>query len=524
MSGAVNMTVDGRPVQARGGQNVLGACLEAGVHVPHYCYHPGLSVAGNCRMCMVEIEGQRTPTVTGCTTPVAEGMAVRTSTPKVRAAQEAVLEYLLANHPLDCPVCDQAGECDLQDFSFRHGRGQGRFHEEKVVKHIKDLGPRVKFWGTRCIVCTRCVRFCQEVSGTGELSVIERGDHSVIDTFPGIPLDNELAGNTVDICPVGALLSSDFLYRARVWFLRATPTVCATCSKGCDITVETLEGEVQRVRPRPNPDVNEWWMCDRGRHDLDYVASPDRLASALLEGGASATSDVVARVAESLRAHAGRVAVLVSAWQTVEAAWLAQRLAQALGGRTALVARPDVPGRVYPRFRIEDDANPNRAGVERVLGPAGGPGAGAVLADLTAGRLTAALVLGGMPRWEPPPALVAALERARFVAVVDILRGPLVDLADAVLAGAAFVEKDGVYLNSAGRAQRLRRALDPPGEALCEELLLQRLLAALGHWEAGEVSAGAVFGMAAAAVPALAGLDHQGLGELGRLAGVAPSQ
>jgi NADH-quinone oxidoreductase subunit G len=229
--------------------SIIQACHNNGVEVPHYCYHQDLSVAGNCRMCLVKASNAPRPVI-ACATPLAENMEIDTLSEDVVAARKSVLEFLLINHPLDCPECDQAGECRLQDYSYEYGRDHGRFHEEKNIRAKATLGPHVKYWGSRCIVCTRCVRFTDEISGTGELTVSQRGDRSEITVFPGQTLDNPLSLNTVDVCPVGALVSADFLYRSRVWFMHSTPSVCADCSLGCNTRVDVdKQNKIKRIIP-----------------------------------------------------------------------------------------------------------------------------------------------------------------------------------------------------------------------------------------------------------------------------------
>ena len=264
------LEIDGRQVTVEAGVTVIQAADQLGLEIPHYCYHPGLSIAGNCRMCLVEVE--RMPKLQiACNTRVLDGMVVRTATPRVSAARQAVLEFLLLNHPIDCPVCDQAGECKLQDYYMDYGRYHSRMplgrkvHKGKVI----DIGPHVMLDQERCILCTRCTRFLDEVTHTSELGVFERGDHCNIDLFPGQRLDNPYSANVVDVCPVGALTSREFRFQARVWYLERTESVCAACSRGCNVDVYERRGEILRYRPRYNPDVNKLWMCDAGR--LSYA-------------------------------------------------------------------------------------------------------------------------------------------------------------------------------------------------------------------------------------------------------------
>ena len=254
--------------------NCIQAAQRVGDEIPHYCWHPSLSVVASCRMCLVEI-GQKKPDGTiamqpklipGCQTPVTDGMVIVSDSEKVKAAQKATLEYLLLDHPLDCPTCDQAGECFLQDYSFKYGRGYSRLQEPKEQPPDKPhIGEQITLFTDRCIMCTRCVRFTREISGTAELTVISRGNHSEIDIFPGEPCDNKLAGNVVDLCPVGALCSKDFLYKQRVWWLKSEESVCPNCSTGCSVYVDESEDRVYRLRPRGNPLAQGDFMCDEGR-------------------------------------------------------------------------------------------------------------------------------------------------------------------------------------------------------------------------------------------------------------------
>src|SRR5262245_32360320 len=260
------LVIDDREVTVEDGLNIIQAAERLGIEIPHYCYHPGLSISGNCRMCLVEIE--KIPRLQiACNTKVAEGMVVKTTTPKVKTAQAAVLEFLLINHPIDCPICDQAGECKLQDYYMDYGAYLSRFPlEAKVEKRkVVDLGPQVVLDQERCILCARCTRFLDEVTKTGELGIFARGDSCYIDLFPGKKLDNPYSGNVVDVCPVGALTSKDFRFKARVWYLEKAESICTRCANGCNIDIYHRRGQMYRFRPRYNPDVNQYWMCDEGR-------------------------------------------------------------------------------------------------------------------------------------------------------------------------------------------------------------------------------------------------------------------
>ena len=304
------VTIDGRAVEVPAGTNLVEAALKVGVQIPHYCYHPRLSVVGQCRMCMVEIEGM--PKIqASCSTPVTrDGMVVKTASPQAAEAQRAVMEFLLINHPLDCPICDQAGECGLQDYSFKHGQAFSRFRfEEKRTYPEKEripLGPTVLLNQNRCIHCTRCVRFTQEISKTGEIGFFQRGAHAEIGTFPGKPLDNPLSTCVVDICPVGALTSTRFRFAERVWYLDKKPSICTGCDVGCNVTLEHRRGAIKRYKPRLNPEVNDYWMCDHGRATHERYREVPRLVAPMIrqDGEARAASwyEALDAVFSSIRA------------------------------------------------------------------------------------------------------------------------------------------------------------------------------------------------------------------------------
>ncbi|MGH7832986.1 MAG: 2Fe-2S iron-sulfur cluster-binding protein, partial [Candidatus Binatia bacterium] len=258
----VKITIDGREITTAKGKTVILAAAEAGIAIPHYCYHPKLSIAGNCRMCLVEIEKMPKLQI-ACNTQVSEGMAVITQSSKVLQARQAVMEFLLINHPLDCPICDQAGECWLQDYYMKHDLSPSRMLERKEHQPKREVfGPNVVFDGERCIKCTRCVRFLQEITRTEELTVLNRSDHATIALFPGEVLDNPLSANVNDICPVGALTDRDFRFKVRVWYLSSTPSICPGCSTGCNIKIETYQNRIARFKPRVNEEVNSHWLCD----------------------------------------------------------------------------------------------------------------------------------------------------------------------------------------------------------------------------------------------------------------------
>ena len=523
----VALLVDGRPVVVKKGTTVLQAAERIGIVVPHYCYHAALSIAGNCRMCLVEIEKMPKLQI-GCATTVAQGMVVKTTTPRVKSTREGIMEFLLINHPLDCPICDQAGECRLQQYSAQYGTGESRFVDEKI-HHDKrvPLGAQVVFDGERCIKCTRCVRFCDEVTKTHELALFDRGGHAIIGAFPDRPLDNPYSGNTVDICPVGALTWKPFRFHARVWFLKDVPSVCLSCARGCNVNLAVFENRIHRITPRRNDEVNGHWMCDAGRESHEPPAGRTRLRAPLLRGepgvaaagaGADAMSAALDRATGLLRAAGARhgasaVAVLASARLSVEDLYALKRLADAAGW-TRVVLAPHDEGQ-DDDLLIRRDRTPNARGA-RLLGFAepAAPAAAALFDDVAAGRVRALLTVGEDPIGDGRLVPAAARGLEALVAI-DAYRTPTVEAAHAALPATALGEADGVYVNCAGRAQRARQALRAAG--LAEPawrlfLLLGGRFGLAADWR----SAAVVFDEAAASTPAFAGLSHRALGDRGR--------
>ena len=328
----INLTIDDVPVSVPQGTLVIEAAKQAGVLVPHYCYHPGLAVAGVCRMCLVEVE--KAPKLQiACATTVAEGMVVRTQSEQAKQARMGVLELLLINHPLDCPICDQAGECELQDFVFQEGRPGTRYAEySKRFNPVEDFGPDVLYVPNRCILCTRCVRFMEDLAGEPVINVSERGDRAYIGIHPNARLDHPWAGNVVDLCPVGSLLSKDFLHKARAWELDKTASICTGCSQGCNVTLDTRENVVVRVRPRPNLQVNRYFICDHGRLNYRWMNRGDRIEAPLVRRHATDWDEALSRAATVLRGAGGKAVALVSPRTSTEALFLARRLLAQLDG------------------------------------------------------------------------------------------------------------------------------------------------------------------------------------------------
>lgn len=471
--------IDGQEVQCREGIPVLRAALEAGMDVPHYCYHPGLSIVASCRLCLMESKAPNPKTkemewstklLPSCQTPVKDGMEVRFNSPGVKGNQERVLEYYLLNHPLDCPVCDKAGECYLQDYTEEFGPGSSRMVEEKHKNPKKDIGSHTLLYQDRCVLCTRCVRFAQEVAGTGELTVVDRGNRAEIDVFPGVPLENKLQGNVVDLCPVGALLDKDFLFKQRVWELARTPSVCAGCSRGCTIEIDHKDHVVKRLRPRFNERVNEWWMCDEGRFGWKYVHDPARLRQPRVKRDGQWQSARWEELPVELRtrfAAGGGVAAVLSPMMSCEEAWLLARFIRAVAPQ-ALLATGYVPMEGADQsfakgFVIKAEKAPNARGVARVIEAAGGPRGSFddFVAAAGAGKVSAAYVVGGYPREWIGEATAKTLAKIATLVVHDIRPSRLDEFAAVQIPGATWVERSGTFMNCDGIVQPFERAVRP---------------------------------------------------------------
>ncbi|RMG43568.1 MAG: NADH-quinone oxidoreductase subunit G [Acidobacteria bacterium] len=479
-------TIDGRELEVPEGTTIMQAAHAAGIPIPHYCYHPGLSIAGNCRICLVEVEKFPKPAI-ACNTVVTDGMVVRTqaSSEKVKEWQESVMEFLLINHPLDCPICDQAGECKLQDYSFKLGRPTTRFVEEKEHgPKRRILGPHVVFDWERCIKCTRCIRFCREVTGTGELGMFLRGVKEEIGVFPGRPLENPYSGNVADVCPVGALTIKDTRFMPRVYFVSDVPSVCPGCARGCSVHLGVFRNQIVRITPRENQAINRWWICDEGRlwgRRLERAAA-NRLSG--VRGPAAEAADPWAEAvragAEILRGSAGRVAVVASPRAGLEETFLLARLASGpLGGAPVYLPR-------HERGEDDDlliraDKSPNRRGVELLLEALCG---GARPIDelrgaLGDGRFETVLALGpglvGPVDGEPEVLPEEALRRAPNRIVIDAHRSGFSEAATLLLPSAAFAEYDATYVNFAGRVQAAPKGLTPHADCRPPYMLLADL-------------------------------------------------
>ena len=512
---------------------MIQACQAAGVEVPHYCYHPSLPVAGNCRMCLVEfgtaaLGPDRKPVTNAdgsvainksprpaiaCATPVSPGMELYTDTPAVKAMRQGVLEFLLINHPLDCPICDQAGECKLQEYSVEYGQAATRFVEAKVHKpKTVDLGPRIMLDDERCILCTRCIRFTRDIVGDDALGVVNRGSYNTLAAYPGRPFDNNYTLNTVDLCPVGALTSKDFRFQMRVWFLKETKSICPGCATGCNILIGSRGERIYRYTPRENAAVNGPWMCDTGRLDYRWINRPDRLQEVRTpQGGGATWAAALGEIAAKLKdAPAGSVAIVASARLTNEELYLVRKLAQRLGAATDSIPHPGEGDRLL----VNVDKNPNTAGA-RLLGISAHP-AGTNLNDFAAGIRdglirTLIVLREDVTRFGLGADLLGRLET---LVASNILPNETTQRAHYVLPGCAPAEKRGSFTNAKGRVQRFLKAVEPPGAARPESEFLRELLEQVTG-RALPANPEGLFNLVGAEVPAFAGVTWASLGDAG---------
>ena len=505
LAAMVNLTIEGRPVAVPVGTSILEAAKLAGILIPHYCYHPGLPVAGVCRMCLVEVE-TAPKLAPGCATSVAEGQVVHVYSDKALEARKGVLEMLLINHPLDCPICDQSGECELQDYTFAEGRADSRYREAKRFNPVEDFGGDVVYVANRCILCTRCVRFMDDVQRAPVLNVSERGDRAYIGKAPDADLDQPWAANVVDLCPVGALLSKDFLNKARAWELDRSASVCPGCSQGCNITIETRDNMVMRLKPRGNDAVNQFFMCDEGRFNYKWINRPDRLEAPLAAGQPVDWEVAVAAAARAL--HGKRAYVVASPSLSNETLYLLKRLVAKTGGSGHFAVRQGVeaplPGVGDLSLRADRAANVIGAellGFMRDIDPLAALGAGDVL-------VIADDELAGVN--------AATVACADAVIVIGTAMPAAVTTAAAVLPIANFAEEEGTFTNLRGRVQRFLQARQAPGLARPSWSALADLLNALGE-KAEYFVASAVFDAMTTSEAPFTGLSYDGIALRGAL-------
>ncbi len=516
----VTITIDGQELQAGKDRTVIQAASEAGIDIPHYCYHPKLSIAGNCRMCLVEIE--KIPKLQiACNTLVRDGMVVKSQSPQVIEARRGVLEFLLINHPLDCPICDQAGECWLQNYYMEYSMEGSRFSERKEPERKRQpFGPHVVFDSERCIKCTRCVRFLDEITETHELTVMNRGDDSTIALFPGKTLDNPFSANVNDICPVGALTDRDFRFKVRIWYLKSTPSICPGCSTGCNINVETYQNRIARFKPRVNESVNNHWICDEGRYCFNDLTEGERLTSPWVrqEGGTLIPTDwetALHAVLGGMKAS-GSNAGLISGRSTNEEAFLFTKLMSGMTPQAALeVAYQERELTAVERKLKSPDRSPNFRGA-REMGAGSDLGLEGWVEKLLQGEFRSLYLIGEdlASQVRDGDRTQRALKGLAFLVVQDIRMTETAQLAHVVLPAIHFGEKDGTYTNRQGRIQRLRPALIAPTGALPDHEIFNRLLLAARIPSPGQ-SPKEIFGKIASEVPRYQGVDYDSLGESG---------
>jgi NADH-quinone oxidoreductase subunit G len=482
----VNLTIDGKPVSVPAGTNVIEAAKTIGVEIPHYCYHKNLSIAGNCRMCQIEIKGMRKLEI-GCNAVVKEGMEVATqhTSKTVSDAQAATLEFILINHPLDCTVCDQAGHCKLQDYHFEYNAKQSRFLEEKEHKvKAEPLGPTVMLDGERCILCTRCVRFCDEVTETSELGVLNRGDRSVIAINQGRELNNPLSGTVVDLCPVGALTHREWRFNSRIWFTKQTDSVCPGCSTGCNTKIAVRDREVVQVKARDNQAVNKEWMCDEGRYGMGRFLPKGRQLSASIAGTQSSLDNAIKEAAATLKNQ--RVVVFVAPDMTLEEYTILKGLlGKYLKGATTVLAHRERKLTKTEAILISPDYSPNFRGAEftgLVSGDFEASYADA-LDKFRAGGFQHALFIGdrSVMAQDLNPQFLSALAAAPgTVAIVTDADSALAATCKVVLPGRSILEKSGLMINRAGRLQYTDRIVEYQQGSEAEWRLFNRLAEQLG--------------------------------------------
>ncbi len=474
------ITIDGHRIEAQPGKTIIEAALDNGIVIPHFCWHPALSVAGNCRMCLVRVGSYKksadgtialdesgNPIIQwmpklqiACATPVADGMVVDTTGQKTIAAQNAVMEFLLINHPLDCPICDEAGQCKLQEYAFKHSRGESRFAEEKVHKpkrvHWSD---RIVFDGERCIMCSRCIRFANEIAKQPVLTFVERGDHVTIELFEGTTFDSPYAMNVIELCPVGALTSADFRFNARVWDMSFTPSVCPGCARGCNINIGVRDNQILRLEPRANPHVNQYWMCDHGRLTQYRWVNTNRISGAQLRKGTALVpatiDDALSSVARAL--SDGGALMILSGSITNEDGYIAKKLATALANTDIIFVERTDPA-FGDDFLRSSDRNANSSGLT-ALGIEHAPW-DSIAERIRARKPSVVYFVGADPFADGAPRWDSVLDGVTMVVAQLSNHSPLESLAHAVLPSATYAEIEGTLTNCDGWVQHLRPAVE----------------------------------------------------------------
>jgi len=516
----ITLTIDGQEVSVPKGTTLLRAAEQIGKDVPHYCYHDGLSSPAMCRLCLVEVQGAPKP-MPACVTQAMDGQVVETESPLALDMRRGVLEFYLVNHPLDCPICDMSGECNLQDYVHAEGRDHGRSREPKRVFGRDDFGADVLFYGDRCVMCTRCVRFMSEVERDQRLTVVERGNRSVIDTFFDRGLEGtHFSGNIVDLCPVGALVSKDFLYKARAWDLDHTHSICPSCSQGCNIDLHTRDNLVQRLKPRENLEVNAFWMCDYGRLNYEWINHGDRLEAPLVRHGdavkAMGWKDALSSLVARLGGVEGGVRAVASPLACNEDLAALKALVENLGGGDIVYRMPRAEDEIvlkgFPTMARRRDLAPNGRGADLLgMKRVGGDDGSGGLEDVSDHRGVVVVLGDALADQDADFASGAAVR-----VYLGTHSGPAAAAADFVLPVTTFAEQEGTFTNHEGRVQRFWPALAAPGMARPAWLVLGALVA---EGTGGETPrrADEAFERLVATNGAFAGLTYDDIGTRGAL-------
>ncbi len=512
MSELVNVTIDGVAVSVPKGTTIIEAAKQAGVLVPHYCYHPSLPSPAVCRMCLVDVE-KAPKLLPACVTTVAEGNVINVNNEKSKKARESVLEFLLINHPLDCPICDQAGECELQDYVFQEGRANTRYEDyAKRFNPVEDFGPDVLYVANRCILCTRCVRFMESVAEEPVLNVSERGDRAFIGIDPDHLLTHPWSGNVVDLCPVGSLISKDFLHKARAWDLDKTASICPGCTQGCNTMIDTRDDIVVRLRPRPNLEVNRHFICDAGRADYRWMNRGDRIEAPLMrDNGKLVPTDwnhSLARLAELTRG-ARSIVILASGRASTESLGFVRRLADhaAVTAAIKVPLGPEAPLAGVPNLALRKERVPN-------LNGGGLAGYAATWQAALAATPGADLVI--VLDADLDDAEIAGLAKAKAAVVIGTVDDERMHSAALLLPTTNMAEENGTWVNRDGRVQRYYQAKAAPGMARPAWWIA----AEAGHLATGAAApatAADAFAALSGSIPALGGLTYADLGHTGRV-------
>jgi NADH-quinone oxidoreductase subunit G len=481
------LTIDGVEIEAQDGQTVLQVALENGIHIPHFCYHPRLKIAGNCRMCLVEIE--KVPKLQiSCGTEVRDGMVVDTKSEKVIKARRAVLEFLLINHPLDCPICDQSGECKLQDYCFEHGQSTSRYTEEKNTFHRMNIGPDISRDMNRCIHCTRCIRYMRDIVGDEVLALSERGHHATVGPYLEKDMPGEFSLNLAAVCPVGALTSKRFRFKGRSWLMKKTRTLCAGCARGCNVYAWSCQDEILRLTPAENDFVNKSWLCNPGYMSIKDIQASDRI---LVPTRSTAIEEAAGKIKAFIdEGQAAQVAVLASPRLTNEDNFAIAKLAREVIGTESLavVLGPEDVGpfdseQPLAEWFIRADKNPNTRGANDIINTTAEPRiARKIIDDVASGAIRAMLIFSEDPEtaFVDYAGLIETLENLDFLLVVDNKPTKTTELASLLVPEASFAEKDGTFTNEQGRIQKLQAAIAPQGESQSAWQTAQQLAGFLG--------------------------------------------